>query len=240
MDLDGTVYRGADPVPGAREAVEGWLSQGRDVVYLTNNSAATPSKVSSKLQGMGIPCEPDWVVGTGGAAAKLLASEGCRSVFVVGEPELVRTCEAAGLEVDDRPDPDAVLVGICRGLTYAWIDSALQRLLSGARFVATNRDATYPLEGGRVQPGSGAVVAAIATAAGREPEVVGKPNPLMVRQILAERGLTPSEALVVGDRLDTDIACGLAAGCDVALVLTGVEREPAPGVRSVGCLPDLL
>jgi 4-nitrophenyl phosphatase len=98
------------------------------------------------------------------------------------------------------------------------------------RFVATNRDATFPIEGGQLVPGAGAIVAALATCAGREPELVGKPDPFLIDWILRDAGVAPGDALVIGDRVETDIEAGQRAGCPVHLVLTGVTTTPPPGV----------
>jgi HAD superfamily hydrolase (TIGR01450 family) len=116
------------------------------------------------------------------------------------------------------------------------MSTAMQRIRGGQRFVATNSDSTYPMEGGRLIPGAGSIVAAIRTCSEQEPFVVGKPNPYMVTMALEGAGVRPSEALVVGDRLDTDIASGIAAGCPTHLVLTGVAHS-APEGQSFS--PDL-
>lgn len=236
LDLDGTVYRGSEPIPGAEESIRVLLARGARVRYLTNNSAATPDGVARKLRSMSIPCEPDWVYTSTDAAAQKLLALGHRCVFAVGEPGLFENLRRHGLETTFGSAPDAVLVGVCRSLTYELVDQALQHLLRGTYFLATNTDATYPLEADRVQPGAGAIVAAIATAAGRQPEIAGKPEPHMVQQILARENLPPEEALLVGDRVETDIECGLRAGVPVLLVMTGVTSEPPQSVPSA---PDL-
>jgi 4-nitrophenyl phosphatase len=135
---------------------------------------------------------------------------------------------------------DAVVCGICRSFTYALLDASLQQLLSGAGFIATNPDATYPLEGGRLQPGAGSLVAALKTCAGRAPTVAGKPAPRMVEMALRTLGVRPQRALVVGDRPDTDLAAGQAAGCDAVLVLTGVTRNAPTDQSAIEDLRGLL
>jgi 4-nitrophenyl phosphatase len=150
---------------------------------------------------------------------------------------LLRRIEVVNAGPDGFPTPqaskqaDAVVVGVCRSFTYALLDAAMQQLLQGARYVATNTDNSYPLEGGKLQPGAGTMVAAVSTCSKREPEVVvGKPNPLMVEQIAAEAGMPLSEVLCVGDRHETDLLCGINAGCDAHMVLTGVTKQPPAGV----------
>lgn len=227
LDLDGTVYRGSEAIEGAADVVEELLRRGGIVRYLTNNSAAIPARVSDKLNLMGIPCEPDWVYSSGLSAARSCRDQGFKRVFLVGEPALHQMVEEQGLSVG--ADADAVLAGICRSVTYELIDGALQELLRGVPFIATNRDATYPLEAGRLQPGAGAIVGAIAATSGLEPTVIGKPSPLMVEQVLRDAGVSASEAMVVGDRPETDLESGRQAGVPTWLVLTGVTREAIPG-----------
>ena len=223
FDLDGTVYRGQQPVAHAGVVIAELLRRGAQVRYFTNNSAARPVQVSAMLNHMGIPSKPDWVFGTAQLAVQVCKLRGFSSVFIVGEPALKQTLSEAGLSVTESA-PDAVVVGICRSLTYDMIDQAANLIRGGATFVATNRDATYPLEGGRLQPGSGAIVAAVSVASGPEPEVLGKPHPALAELAMASAGVAPNDTLVVGDRIDTDIECGKAAGCDTFLVLTGVEQ----------------
>jgi 4-nitrophenyl phosphatase len=236
FDLDGTLYRGEEVISGAPEVVAELRSRGSEVRFLTNNSGRTREALAEKLAKMGFGAVPTEVVSSATATAGYCAERGLRRAFVVGEPGLVATLRAQGVEVVNASDDglttatrnregrvDAVIVGICRHFDYPMMDAAMQFLLAGAQFVATNRDATFPLEGGRFQPGAGSVVAGIATCAGQEPFVVGKPNPYMIEAILRESGVGPGEALLIGDRLDTDIESGRRAGCDTYLVLTGVE-----------------
>ncbi len=161
-------------------------------------------------------------------AARFLQQNGLSSALVVGEPGLCATLEDAGILVSE--DGEAVVAGVCRTLTYDRIDVALQRLLLGAEFIATNTDATYPLERGRLQPGAGATVGALTGCSQRNPIVIGKPNPYLVNLILEQAKQSADDAVVVGDRYETDIEAGLAAGCKVHLVLTGVTKTPVSGV----------
>lgn len=239
FDLDGTIYRGDEAIDGAAETVRALRDCGARVVYLTNNSAATPAGVTQKLEHMGIPCEPAWVYGTGPFAAQLCQQRGYRQVHVVGEPALHQTFAEAGLNPASR-NPEAVVVGICRTLTYEMIAQAADLIRSGLPFIATNTDATYPMAGGRLQPGAGAVVAAIQTAAGRAPEVLGKPAPAMLLAAMKEAGVEPASTLMVGDRYETDILCGQAAGCETWLVTTGVVTDRPDGQPGGANLRELL
>lgn len=230
LDLDGTVYRGSEAIPGAAEAIHRLLKAGFAVRYLTNNSAARPEGISQKLRAMEIPCEPGWVAGTGPAAALAVIGKGFKVAHLIGEPGLWESFREAGIEPSDD-DPKPVLVtGICRSFDYAMMDRALQSLLGGALWIATNRDGSYPLEGGRFQPGAGSIVAALEAAAARPPDlVIGKPEPLLIHQLSESMGILASETLMVGDREDTDLEAGRRAGSMTWLVLTGYERAMIPG-----------
>jgi 4-nitrophenyl phosphatase len=151
--------------------------------------------------------------------------------FVVGEEGLVEALEEANVRVGDE-SPDVVVAGLCRTFDYQIMSRAMDHLRDPrVRFVATNRDLVFPMEGRRLIPGAGAIVASLAACAGREPELVGKPNPFVIEWILREAALGPRDALVVGDRVETDILAGQRAGCATHLVLTGVTASAPPGVE---------
>lgn len=229
LDLDGTVYRGSEPIPGASEAVKRLLAAGFAVRYLTNNSAARPDQITNKLTGMGIPCEPGWVAGTGPAAAAMARSQGFILAHIVGEPGLWESFREVGIVPSDAEPQPLLVTGICRTFDYQMMDRALQSLLGGAFWIATNRDGSYPLEGGRFQPGAGSIVAALEAASGRSPDlVIGKPEPFMICEIGASLSLEPHQMMMVGDREDTDLDAGRRAGSLTWLVLTGYEKELLP------------
>lgn len=243
FDLDGTVYRGSEPCPHAGDVLGELCRAGFVVRYLTNNSAARPDQVTHKLHAMGIPCEPEWVISSTHVAAEWCLSNGVSRVAGIGELGLFQTLHDSGVEAisaEECDSAEALVVGICRSFTYAMMSAGLDLVRRGATFVATNRDATYPLEGGRFQPGAGALVASLETCTGVTPLVMGKPQPAMISLSLAGTGISAAEALMVGDRRDTDIACGLAAGCPTWLVLTGVETELMPGESGSPDLRGLL
>ncbi len=230
LDLDGTVYRGAEVIPRAAESVNRMVDSGLQVRYLTNNSGVRPQEVSQKLNNMGLPCLPDWVAGTGPAAAAKADTLGFSKAMVVGEPGLKQTFIESGFELVEGEGAPLLVSGICRSFTYSLLDSAMQALLGGAFWIATNRDGSYPLEGGRLQPGAGAIVAAIEAAGGRSPDLtVGKPEPLMIQQTAEGLGLKMDQVMMVGDREDTDLDAGRRAGCLTWLVLTGYQQQPLPG-----------
>lgn len=237
FDMDGVLFRGDTPVPGAKETLQELRKRGAAVRFLTNNSTKTREHNARILREMGFFAQADEIFTSAVATARFLRGA---SAWVLGEPGLFDELREGGVEVVRHGDAEWVVVGLQRDLSYEQIDEAQWRIRTGARFLATNRDATYPVEK-RVRPGAGMVVAAVATAAEREPEVViGKPEPTMVTMILEELGTQPSEALLVGDRLDTDIECARRAGCDSILVLTGVTQMAPDGVRAVSTVADLL
>jgi 4-nitrophenyl phosphatase len=239
FDMDGTLFRGDEPLPSARETVAALRAEGALVCYLTNNSTKRPEEYAEKLSRMGFAAAPAEIYTSALAAGESLRGR-ARTALVVGEQGLTSALERAGVAVGDER-PDAVVVGLCRAFDYAMMSLAMQHLLRPeVRFLATNTDVTFPLEGGRLVPGSGAIVASLAACTGREPEVVGKPNPYSIAWILRETGVASRDALVVGDRAETDIVAGQRAGCAVHLVLTGVTRSAPAGVTSSADLAGVL
>jgi 4-nitrophenyl phosphatase len=227
FDLDGVIWRGESPVPGARESVAKLRAAGRRCLYATNNSSRQPDFFVAKLGAMGIETIAGDIVTSATATALYLSRHMPTgfSVYVVGEEGIAALLRGIGAHVVTDQEPaervDCVVVGIDRAFNYAKLQRAQHFLLQGAKFIATNRDSTFPIEGG-VVPGSGSIVAAVATAAEMEPLSMGKPEPGMLLAILEQYGLKPEQAAMIGDRLDTDIACGHRAGIGSIFVATGV------------------
>jgi HAD superfamily hydrolase (TIGR01450 family) len=234
FDLDGVVYLGPRPVPGAAAAIRSVVESGVRVVYATNNAARGADEVARHLRSLDVPAEPGDVLTSAAAAATALARRlpAGAAVLVVGSQALRAEVATAGLTpVDAAADrPVAVVQGY--GPDVGWRDLAegCLALRAGAVWVATNTDATLPSERGFL-PGNGSLVAALTTAlGGRTPDVVvGKPAPTLFEEAAAARGA--QRVLVVGDRLDTDIAGAVRAGMDSLLVLTGVST-PAELLRA--------
>jgi len=225
-DLDGVVWRGDEPVPGAGAAISVLRDAGFRVVFVSNNSSQPVAEVAGKLAAAGVPASSDDVVTSAVSAATLLASalDPGSPVLACAGPGVVEALEAAGLRPVTREPAAAVVVGFHREFDYDELVHASAAVRNDARFVATNLDATYPVPGGMI-PGSGAIAAAVATASGRAPEVAGKPERPMVDLIRARFG---SSGLVVGDRPSTDGALADALGWPFALVLSGVKQRAAP------------
>ncbi len=224
FDLDGVLYRGDEPVVGAAAAVSSLRRRDKRVAFVTNNSSRTPEQVAAKLASVGIDADPGEVETSALATAALLHERRVRSAFVVGEDGIRSALADAGVElVDGRADRvDVVVVGWDRGADYDKLARAALLIERGAALVATNADASYPAPEGRL-PGAGALLAAITTTTGAVPEIVGKPHAPLLRAALARAG--GGRPLVVGDRLDTDIAAAAAAGWDSLLVLTGISSR---------------
>ena len=225
FDLDGVIYLIDKPIAGAVEAVAALREAGTAVAYATNNASRRAADVAALLSGMGVPAEPDEVLTSAGAAAAMLADElpAGSPVLVVGAEALRAELRAVGLVPVTRLDESPVAVVQGYGPEVGWADLAEASLAvrAGARWTATNTDKTLPSPRGPL-PGNGSLVAVLRTALGREPDVVvGKPEPALFTTAASLSGA--QRALVVGDRLDTDIEGAVRAGMDSLLVLTGVN-----------------
>jgi len=230
LDCDGVLWRGERVVEGAPQAVRALLELGKTVAYATNNATRSRRMYVHRLSRMGFPANEEMVFGSGYVTARYLEGRVSRA-FVIGEEGLIEELLARGIEVaplDPDERVDCVVVGLDRSLTYSKLALALSHLERGALFVATNRDVTLPSSTG-ILPGAGSIVAALEAALGRKADVeIGKPSPIFFETVLRDTGVDPREALVIGDRLDTDVEGARAAGLDSALVLTGITR---PGER---------
>ena len=231
FDLDGVLYRGDRAIEAAPPTMAELRARGVRVVFLTNNSSRTPEQVADKLRSHGIQADPKEVVTSALATAELLAGRGGGRAFVIGMDGVRDALAGAGIEVlDGHPDEaDLVVVGFDAEATYERLKTAALLVERGARLVATNADASFPAADG-LWPGAGALLAVVTTTTGAEPEIVGKPfAPLFESGLRRGGGGRP---LVVGDRLDTDIAGAVRLGWDTMLVLTGVstraEAEAGP------------
>jgi len=234
--MDGVIYRGEHALPGAADLFPALQWAGVSVILVTNNSQRTAAGVVRKLEPMGIRVRTESILTSSMATARWLheqAPEGAQ-VYIVGAADLAKVVlEQPGFTMDAE-NPDCVVVGLDTEVTYAKLRTAGLAILRGARFVATNVDASLPMEGGEIWPGAGAIVAAIQTTTGHPPDIVlGKPEPAMFLQALEILGLPRDQVLAVGDRAETDILAGKRAGLPTALVLTGITRAD-----EVAGLPD--
>ncbi len=224
IDLDGCVYLGERLVEGSDKAVERLLERGVKVLFLTNNSTQTSRDYCTKLGRLGVECREEMVLTSGEATAQYILEEsGPSRVLPVTGRGFKEYCVEMGhviLPAERWPEADYVVVGLDREISYGKIRAAVRAIHRGARYVATNLDATLPTDEGP-DPGAGAIAASITTASGVEPLVVGKPSKIIMEIALRRLGLGPREVLVIGDRLETDVMAGKNIGADTALVLSG-------------------
>lgn len=254
IDLDGVVYTGREPILGAAEFLAEARRRGLRFLLVTNNSTTSPELVAERLHTMHIEVSPDEILTSAQAAVayvKANAQPGAR-LRIVGEAGLRQAAEAEGFLIVDDGEVSAewVIAGLDRAFNYEKLTGATRAIMAGAHFVATNADALLPVEGGRVLPGAGTIIAAIQTATAVAPIVVGKPEPGLFEHGLRRLGgLPPHEAAMIGDRIDTDVVGGRRAGLRTILVLSGVStraeaaaEQPPPDavVADLAHVADLL
>lgn len=224
LDMDGTFYLGDRLVEGALRFVDVVRSQGRDFLFLTNNSSKDGRMYAEKITKLGLPLDAAKVLTSGAAAAiHLLSQQSGARVFVVGTPALEAEFAARGFVLADE-SPDIVMLGFDTGLTYAKLWRLCDLVRAGIPYWATHPDLNCPTESG-FMPDAGAMIAFVRASTGREPDlVVGKPNRLIAEKAAEHVGVPLSALCMVGDRLYTDIALGTTAGIPTVLVLSGETR----------------
>lgn len=239
LDMDGVLYRGDAMIPGVPQFLDALRAAGVAFTMATNNATMSGAQYVAKLAGMGIMVDEGVIVTSSTATATYLRGRYPRGtrVYVVGMAALEQAIFGDGYFEPAGRDARVVVSGADFELTYDKLRVACLAIRDGADYVATNADATFPAEDGLV-PGSGAIVAALRTATGVDPLVVGKPSPVMVDACLAIMGVAPDAAVMLGDRLDTDILAGQRAGIRTVLVLTGVSTVDE--ARALGIMPDLV
>ena len=251
-DLDGVLYRGPQPIPGAAETVDHLRNGGIPIVFVTNNASATVEERLARMSALGVHASPDELITSAVVTAEHLVSEGWKgsTALMVGMDGLQRALEDAGIRLVDGSDgtqPDLVVVASDQRFTYEDMSAAATAIRNGAHFVAANDDATFPAPDGLL-PGAGAIVASIAVASGRQPVVIGKPHPPMM-EAAARRLEGCRRIAVVGDQPATDLAGARTMGWATVLVLSGVTSaeeaavlDPRPDVvlPSIVDLEELL
>ncbi|WP_216210051.1 HAD-IIA family hydrolase [Amycolatopsis aidingensis] len=244
-DMDGVLVQEEHLVPGADEFLGELRANGTKFLVLTNNSIYTPRDLRARLlrTGLDVPESAIWTSAL--ATAKFLDSQRPNgSAFVIGEAGLTTALHEAGYVLTDR-EPDYVVLGETRTYSFTAITKAIRMIEDGARFIATNPDATGPSREG-ILPATGSIAALIERATGRQPYYVGKPNPLMMRSALRALGAHSEHTLMIGDRMDTDVHSGIEAGLQTILVLTGIstaetaERYPYRPTLVLDSIADLV
>ncbi|MEX0625692.1 MAG: HAD-IIA family hydrolase [Chloroflexota bacterium] len=237
FDLDGVMYRGRQPVPGAAALVAALRERGLLVRFATNNSMATRTMYVPRLVEMGVPVEPHEIVTSTSATIDHLRAHlpEVRTVLAVGAEGMLEELREGGFDATvagDAADPsydggplarsyDAVIAGLDPAFDYGRLAVATTAIRAGARFIATNADLRYPTPTGFL-PGAGSIIAALRAAAGAEPLIIGKPEPGIFTAILERDGVRPEEAVAIGDNPDADMVAAHRAGMRSILVLTGV------------------
>lgn len=229
FDMDGVLYRGTETLPGVQELFDELNYRGLPFRLATNNSMASPAMYVERLAGMGIRADPASILTSALATRQyVLDTIGSNArIHVLGMPALTEQLVANGdftLVDPDHETPDAVIVGLDRDVTYDKLRKAHRGIQSGAQYIATNGDVTLPTENGLV-PGCGSLIAALVASTGRHPTVIGKPEVHLLEAAVADMGVGRQTCVMVGDRLDTDIAAGHSSGMLTVMVLTGVSTR---------------
>lgn len=227
VDIDGTVLREGSLIPGAAEALASLRERADHVLYLTNNPTVPPADYAADLGDLGLEATAEDVLTAAVATIDYLREEhGGETVFPIAEASIVDQLRAADVRLTDDPgDADVVVAGYHREFHHDDMQAALDALDDDVAFVGTDPDTTVPTEDG-LKPGSGAIVNAVAGVTGRQPDaVLGKPSETTARLAADRLGVPPEECVLVGDRIDTDVAMGDAAGMTTVLVRTGVDGD---------------
>ena len=244
-DMDGVLVHEEDPIPGGAEFIDALKASGLKYLLITNNSIFTRRDLRARLLNSGIDVPEDRIFTSALATADFLDEQRPGgSAYVVGESGLITAMHDIGYVMTDR-NPDYVVLGETRTYSFEAITRAIRLIAGGARFIATNPDVSGPSQHGLL-PATGSVAALISTATGRTPYFIGKPNPLMMRSALNRLEAHSETAVMVGDRMDTDIISGLEAGLRTVLVKTGstrpedIEKFPYRPTRIVDSIADVI
>lgn len=224
IDMDGVIYHGNRILPGVTEFLA-WLEEsGKKYLFLTNSSERTPRELHEKLKRLGINVGEDHFYTSALATASFLAQQRPNgSAFVIGDAGLIHALYSVGFSVNNV-SPDYVVVGDTRSYNFAMVEQAVNLVMKGAKLIGTNPDVSGPIESG-ITPSTRALISPIEVATGKKAYFVGKPNPLMMRIALRRLGLKREEAIVIGDRMDTDVRCGMESEIDTLLVLSGITAR---------------
>ncbi|MBX3062999.1 MAG: HAD-IIA family hydrolase [Anaerolineae bacterium] len=225
-DMDGVLWRGEETLPGTPELFQYLHQQGIPYALATNNSTRTVQQYVDRVSALGVPITPEQIITSVVVTAEYLRERYPRDtpMYVLGSEAVETTLIECGYVLDPE-EAKVVVVGLDLRLTYDRLRIAGQRILAGAQFIGTNGDVTLPIPGGKVIPGSGAFLGALQTMTGVAPLIMGKPQPMMFRVILERLGVHADEALMIGDRPESDILGAKGVGMKTALVLTGVTAD---------------
>lgn len=245
-DMDGVIYHGNQVLPGTVKFIEWLKKENKSYLFLTNNSGCTPKELNQKLARMGLDVPEEHFYTSALATAAFLKDQapGC-SAYVIGEAGLMNALYDAGITMNDV-DPDYVVVGEGKSYTIETITKATNLVMNGAKLIGANSDVSGPTETGII-PACRALIAPIEIATGKKAYFCGKPNPLMMRTGLKKLGCHSGEAVMVGDRMDTDVITGMESGMSTVLVLSGISTmdtlneyayRPTAVLNDVGEIPE--
>ena len=220
-DMDGVIYHGNRLIPGVKEFIEWLENNNKNFLFLTNGSGRSPRELAQKLERMGLHVGQEHFYTSAQATAAFLQSQ-CPggSAYVIGEPGLTYALYEAGFSMNDV-NPDYVVFGGPKSINYEQIEKAARLVMEGAKLIGTNSDLVDPSEHGII-PACRALISPIELTTGRKAYYVGKPNPLMMRHALKTLNCHRADAVLIGDRMDTDIIAGIETDIDTVLVLSGV------------------
>jgi len=223
-DMDGVIYHGNKLLPGVKEFVKWLKKEKKRFLFLTNSSERTPRELQEKLHRMGVDVDRNVFYTSALATAQFLASQKPQgTAFIIGEAGLINAMYNVGYTMNNI-DPDYVVVGDTRNYSYEKLEQAVNLVLQGAKLIGTNPDLTGPIENG-IAPSTKALISPIELATGKQAYFVGKPNPLMMRIALKKLGVQREDAIIIGDRMDTDVIAGIESEIDTLLVLSGISTR---------------
>ena len=223
-DMDGVLWHEGKAIPGAQELINHWREQGTPHLVLTNNSIYTPRDLSARLKAGGLNVEEGLIYTSAMATADFLNNQQPKGkAYVIGEAGLTQAMYEIGYVITEVR-PDFVVLGETRNLSFDNLTKAIRLIAKGARFIATNPDPTGPSEDGPL-PATGSVAALITKATGKNPYIVGKPNPMMFRSAMRKIDAHSETTAMIGDRMDTDVVAGIEAGLHTILVRTGISDD---------------
>lgn len=227
LDMDGVLWRDTESIGDLPAILEKIAAKGMQVAFVTNNATRTVEQYQEKFRGFGVDTNAEQIFTSSKATAQYLNQQHPQggSVYVIGERGLQEAMLERGFTIEEK-DCVAVVVGLDRHLTYEKLRRATLLLRAGADFIGANPDPTLPSPEGEV-PGAGSILAALIASTGLQPTIIGKPERALLDAAMASLGVGPDETLMVGDRIETDVAAGQKAGCRTALVLSGVTNEKA-------------
>jgi NagD protein len=222
IDMDGVIYHGNMLLPGVTEFLAWLENSGKKYLFLTNSPERTPRELHEKMARLGINVGEDHFYTSALATASFLANQKPNgSAYIIGDAGLIHAMYSAGYTVNNV-NPDYVVVGDTHSYNFEKIELAVNLVIRGAKLIGTNPDVSGPVENG-ITPSTKALIAPIEIATGKKAYYVGKPNPLMMRIALKRLGVKREDAIVIGDRMDTDVICGLESEIDTLLVLSGIS-----------------